>query len=541
MSLSNIQVANPKCYVSPFNVNVPSEYDYILIDTTASSSPSTITLGNIYLLGYLGVNKKFIITDISNNASSSPITIYGSGGDTINNQASVVLNTNGGIIEIQAVGSGQWLATISGSGGGGGSGYNQIQDEGTNLTQRTTLNFVGAGVSATDNGSETVVTIAGGGGGAIVDITYTDFYTDITNGDLVAGTTYRITDYQSSNFLNGYALATALPTPVDPNFNPTEVYTSPNIEVLQVKAISGYEIEPIAVSESFPSDIIYYNPYINSCNVRAIVPSGSTELQWDGTNVYFDFIGGIPVLLGEYININCTFNSGADDLNDEFSEVLPTVANVPTTTNGTLTSNITIDLANSRVILDDLTLTDFNNYDTGSLNFAQAFGYGSATGVITRRTDTVRNISFPCDFRNRVYRRFQINLTGFGNTLDYWGVGDSFLGQSTTGLYQDLPMLSLTDFYENIIVGGAYATSDNVQSGDNLIFAGYCFNFNFGYKCYDSTFKGGNDNLIGNYFYNNAVASGFVNNTISSNFYVNSIASSFQRNTIKNQFSNNFI
>ncbi len=44
-----------------------------------------------------------------------------------------------------------------------GSGHT-IEDEGTPLTQRDTLNFVGAGVTVTDAGGKTVVTIPGGGG-----------------------------------------------------------------------------------------------------------------------------------------------------------------------------------------------------------------------------------------------------------------------------------------------------------------------------------------------------------------------------------------
>lgn len=47
---------------------------------------------------------------------------------------------------------------------GSGSGHT-IEDEGTALTQRSTLNFTGAGVSVSDSGGKTVVTIAGGGGG----------------------------------------------------------------------------------------------------------------------------------------------------------------------------------------------------------------------------------------------------------------------------------------------------------------------------------------------------------------------------------------
>lgn len=45
--------------------------------------------------------------------------------------------------------------------GGGGSAHT-IQDEGTSLTQRSTMNFVGAGVTATDAGGKTVVTVPGG-------------------------------------------------------------------------------------------------------------------------------------------------------------------------------------------------------------------------------------------------------------------------------------------------------------------------------------------------------------------------------------------
>lgn len=50
---------------------------------------------------------------------------------------------------------------VSSTGGGGG---HVIEEEGTPLTQRANLNFVGAGVSVADTGGKTVVTINGGGG-----------------------------------------------------------------------------------------------------------------------------------------------------------------------------------------------------------------------------------------------------------------------------------------------------------------------------------------------------------------------------------------
>lgn len=49
----------------------------------------------------------------------------------------------------------------------GGSGYTTIQDEGSSLTARTTIDFVGAGVVATDTGSKTQVSISSGGGSGL--------------------------------------------------------------------------------------------------------------------------------------------------------------------------------------------------------------------------------------------------------------------------------------------------------------------------------------------------------------------------------------
>lgn len=46
-------------------------------------------------------------------------------------------------------------------GGSGAGGYNLIQDEGSSLPARTTIDFQGAGVTASDDGSKTIVTIPG--------------------------------------------------------------------------------------------------------------------------------------------------------------------------------------------------------------------------------------------------------------------------------------------------------------------------------------------------------------------------------------------
>jgi hypothetical protein len=86
---------------------------------------------------------------------------------------------------------------LSGSGGGGG-GITLVQDEGIALPVRTILNFIGAGVTATDDAgsSRTNVTITGGGGGGAV----TSVFTRI--GDVIAATG----DYTAAQVTNAVSV-----------------------------------------------------------------------------------------------------------------------------------------------------------------------------------------------------------------------------------------------------------------------------------------------------------------------------------------------
>lgn len=75
--------------------------------------------------------------------------------------------------------------------------YGTVEDEGTPLTQRTTLNFVGDGVVATDSGGKTVVTIEGKHGSRVLELPAVGAYgvrasnffaefTSLTNGSAAA-------------------------------------------------------------------------------------------------------------------------------------------------------------------------------------------------------------------------------------------------------------------------------------------------------------------------------------------------------------------
>lgn len=65
---------------------------------------------------------------------------------------------------------------------GAGGGYATVQDEGASLTQRTTLNFVGAGIACADDTTRTTCTIPGGG----ADLSAEPFLTSAASPNLSA-------------------------------------------------------------------------------------------------------------------------------------------------------------------------------------------------------------------------------------------------------------------------------------------------------------------------------------------------------------------
>lgn len=80
-----------------------------------------------------------------------------------------VLNFEGAGVTVSDGPGARTTVTIPGGGGGGSglaSAYTTVEDEGTPLTERDTINFIGAGVTVTDSGGKTQVNIPGGGGGS---------------------------------------------------------------------------------------------------------------------------------------------------------------------------------------------------------------------------------------------------------------------------------------------------------------------------------------------------------------------------------------
>ncbi len=424
-----------------------------------------------------------------------------------------------------------------------------------------------------------------------LNITYSELYSKIVNSSLTAGQKYRLTDYRSVNFLNGWETANNNPTPTDPNFNPQEIYTG-ETEVLILQATSPYEIAEIGYSETYGGDIIEFQGYTNKIGVNIggiytgqTLPDSSVvgdfNLKWDGTNVYFDMPTGYPALFGHYFYLYAEFDGATYFQDGGFEPLTPNISicQYPYTSDDVdygypkAISRIKVEDNGMKIILLDLTETDYNNYDTDTLYVDTVYALGDSYGWITRRQDTLRNINVPFDFRGRKYRRFEVDLTSINPALatGYWGQGDNYLGQGTTGNYIDVPSFG-QDGYDayNIQWEGMGGADMYWYAGftDNNVFLGSFYNNNlkdFSYNniginfyrnnigsdfnsntigdgfLYNTIGDYFNTNTIGSYFNNNTVVFNFNSNTIGNNFYYNTVGFNFNYNTIENDFNYNTI
>ncbi len=163
----------PSYQITPANTNVSSGFYSVNLADSDGTSP-VVYLNAIKNTGWgLGTpsarDGTFSINVLHDNAMASRFQIDGGSGTisflerTGNTVNFSLANTSG------YTGAGTLFLSDDGTykSASGSGGYNLVQDEGISLTARTTLNFAGAGVTATDSGGTTLITIPGGGGATI--------------------------------------------------------------------------------------------------------------------------------------------------------------------------------------------------------------------------------------------------------------------------------------------------------------------------------------------------------------------------------------
>jgi hypothetical protein len=265
------------------------------------------------------------------------------------------------------------------------------------------------------------------------------------------------------------------------------------------------------------------------------------DLQWDGTNVYFNMPASYPALYGHYFYLFAEFDDGVNPpyyLNVEKLGLTPFVT-IPDFVYDEL--DTTIETQNQiKIVLPALTLTDFNNYVGSSLNVDTSYKFIDAYGYVGKRTNSILNVSAPFDWRGIVYRRFEVDLTAINPYIPvgYFGIGDNWLGQGTTGNFQDF--LALPE-PANIQWSGISIIDSNLSSMDNTVFFSAnqmtAENSNF----YDNTFTVVTQVSFGTvYATQNVVSDGLnisvVNGAFTSNLIDNIALSTF----VGDCFSNNF-
>lgn len=307
--------------------------------------------------------------------------------------------------------------------------------------------------------------------GDIEDVTYLQLLSLIENSQLEPNKQYRITDYRPSNFLNGQEIANNNPTPNVPSFNPIQVYQGA-IDPLIVTAISENELSPIARSENYPEDIIWYYPLkrfesriLNVFN-GAVMPDSSVasgiDLQWNGSEVYVDLPNGFPAYEGDVFAYQCAFSGGLQYQqavwmfleNNRYSDYNYSADEPPYINNGYGYSRIQLANNGQRIIFTDLTYNDYLNYDNSSLILNIPYAIQPCTGKVLRRIDTKRNIDVCWDWRDCVFRRYEQDLSLAYSYLPsgsylYTGIGDNYLGIGTTGNYVDKQSLDWRLFTVN--------------------------------------------------------------------------------------------
>jgi hypothetical protein len=423
---------------------------HILVDGTNYVGVGNITIILPPISSFANFwNISINVVDISNTATLKPITIVPSGGNNINGDPSIGLTNNGNTVTLMIASGNSWYSTDSSGGGGGGGGI------------------------------------------SVITTTYATFHANIISGGLVAGNIYRITDYQSVNWLNGYDQAVSNP-PIQPNFDPREIYTSSN-EVILVKAISPYETEPIAYSEAYPQDLLTYNPYLNDLCLNTYLTG--QNLQWNGTNVYYDL--PTPFIFGSYLYMYAQFFGGADYFDVNYNCVLPietpaTSINISGGISATDVFNITIVNGGTRIIFNNLTFADFTNFDanTFEIEYAEGYNAGQSKGFVISREDTALGNKLPLDYRNIVYRRWEIDLSSIGGGNAFCGLEPTqFNGYAGTGNYLDYPVLGIDPVERNLMFIGAnlgvqFSNSDNfvmTSTANNSIVRGNIRSCTFDY------------------------------------------------------------
>lgn len=208
MILNSTKYKNPQRTISGLTNSVTNADTIILCDTS-----SGIVYLNLLEIpdDQWNTTYKLYVVDKSNNAGTNAIAIFAPSGFTINNQSSLIINTDGGGVLIRVASNTGYLGSLT-SAGIGGYPVSVINSQNpfiAPVTLTTALDeLIVMGLQTTQTGNNVYLF------NAFVSVTATQLALLISSNTLIANQWYNITDVEYGNFgnINAYVLASSTNT-----------------------------------------------------------------------------------------------------------------------------------------------------------------------------------------------------------------------------------------------------------------------------------------------------------------------------------------
>jgi len=263
----------------------------------------------------------------------------------------------------------------------------------------------------------------------VIDLTYNELKNRIDNNELIPGQWYKIIDFQtkykviSKTYYNNVYLPS-----LEPNLQEGP------IEPLIVRASNQNELQSVTYSETYPQDIIYYNiedpfnefgrPLTYNLNFENL-PSG----YYTDSVEYFEVID--PYDSTNFSQIVITFDNVGDIIDVKFN-------------NPYYKENYQYKISNSEGVYGFVTPLTIEKF-------------GGDKGYISRRVDTVNDISVQGDWRVIKYRRWAFEKLS-GTTIS----GVFYTGEIVTGSVSGTK--GYLDYYQGDGVNGSFGIKRNNAS-----------------------------------------------------------------------------
>lgn len=366
-----------------------------------------------------------------------------------------------------------------------------------------------------------------GGGDLIVDTTYANLVTLIGNSELIVGLKYRITDFATKHYI------------VDAGGNQyvSDIITG-NVEPLIVTAIAVNKIDKIAISETYPQDIIYYdwNPdnWIVDASFSDLTNYNYADLSGNGCVIIAGFKG---VIYFRHDTLQDNMLS-YDFRNVKFRRWK---ADVEPYNPGTTYSGSSVFVSYQNYIYRALRTTtpSGNTPNINSDYWVRCIYLGTSEYILSRPTASINSIN-PLPLEYEDFLTFHETVNASYND-EVYGIHIGSTNDNGYFWYDNATILNNNVFFLKNI-NPCYKT---IKIGNRCIgntFLTDIFNITVGSQCIENIISGNiNRCTIGDDFRYNILGASLQENIISGKFFNNTLSSNFSYSTISGEFTNNII